>query len=278
MNKTIAQLMCLLLAMVGCGDEDARLIANAPPQPADHGADDRASTFKPVVQAPERSLSDAAWVDVMGVEVRQPEMLKHPERYAPWTSSRAMVVHDDRLFIVDEERDELVVMDRFSGQVRRRIVVGQRPRHVVVDADGAAWVTSQGAGTVSRIAPGASVVERVREVGLGPIGMGLEPDGTTLAVAVTGEAAVRLLDADSLQPLWSDRMTDGGRAVVVSGQPQKLTVTVAGKTGQVDRWILFRKGGAIEQVQHITPQLRASLPYQHKLSLGCDDRDALPSS
>ena len=66
----------------------------------------------------------------------------------PWTSGRALAMHDGQLFAVDQDNGMLVVSDAQSGRILRHIELGAMPEDVVVSAEGVAYVSVRGTGEV----------------------------------------------------------------------------------------------------------------------------------
>jgi YVTN family beta-propeller protein len=151
---------------------------------------------------------------------------------APWTSSRALAVDADSIYVADSLNGALVVLDRADLAVRRTVPVGLRPSHVAVGPDGAAWVAVRGAGTVVRVGPGSDSPDLTTSIGGEPFGVILSRDADL--VFVTDYAGGRLvtLDATSGAVL---RATPIGRllrglAVVGApgGEPALLVVQQSG--------------------------------------------------
>lgn len=113
---------------------------------------------------------------------------------APWLQGKGMKAHGNTLFVVDTDNGALVVVDRLSLAVQMTIAVGGRPEHVVIDSKGTAFVASRDAGTVSRVAWGASKPDAQFKVGLEPWGLALSADEKTLFVSLAGEDAIAALD------------------------------------------------------------------------------------
>ncbi|MEZ4268372.1 MAG: beta-propeller fold lactonase family protein [Myxococcota bacterium] len=115
---------------------------------------------------------------------------------AAWTSSRALAVHDDTLYVADDLNGALVVLDRATLTIRRTVPVGARPSHVAVGPDGAAWVAVRGAGTVVRVDPGATSPSLSVTVGGEPFGIVLSPEADR--VYVSDHAGGRLITLDAV--------------------------------------------------------------------------------
>ncbi len=160
-----------------------------PPQP---GVPDPGQLTEPVVAA--RALQP-------GTEV------------LPWTSSRALAVHRDTLYVVDRDNGRLVVLSREGGEILDEFEMGARPHHVVVAPDGTAWVTVRHDGTLVKVTPDGRTFRKV--VGGGPTALALSHDRRRLYVSLTESGRVVALDPNSLEESGSVSLTRP-RAVVTT--------------------------------------------------------------
>jgi YVTN family beta-propeller protein len=143
------------------------------------------------------------------------------------------VSHDDALlFVADADHDAVVVIDTARRQVLRQTKVARQPERVLVAADGAVYVTSRGARTVTKLTAGAVAVEATASVGAEPVGLALSADGKRLLVANSLSSTVSVLDAVTLAPL---------RELQVAGRPWALAESADGRRLFVTDFI----GGAL---------------------------------
>ena len=139
----------------------------------------------------------------------------------PRSSGSVAVSNDDALlFVVDADHDLLVVIDTKTRSVLRQTPVGRQPERVMVAPDGAVFVSSRGARTVSRLSKGGEVVEATATVGAEPVGLALSADQSQLLVANSRSGTVSMLDAKTLQVR---------REVEVGGQPWAVTAAPDGR-------------------------------------------------
>jgi DNA-binding beta-propeller fold protein YncE len=147
----------------------------------------------------------------------RPVALNNPN-YQPWTSGRSLTVHNDLVFVVNTEQNNLVVLNRLTGKIQRIIAVGNRPEQVVVAPDGTAFVTIRYGGSVARIAAGAKQVSHVAMVGVEPYGLALSPNTQTLYVTLSGEGSVVALQAKDLLAVGTIETDIHPRSIAVNPQ------------------------------------------------------------
>ena len=118
----------------------------------------------------------------------------------PGTSpvSGALVVtrDDSRILIADEDRDQLLILDRATKAITGRVALGDGPAHVVELANGNAAVTTRYGNTVVIVDVDRAEVVQTIAVGVEPYGLVELGDGR-LAVAVAGESALALIDLEA---------------------------------------------------------------------------------
>ncbi len=146
-----------------------------------------------------------------------PRALRSSAKPARWASSRAMALRGQTLYVVDQDNDALVVMDRESGRVIRSLALKDHPYHVIVGPDGAIYATERYAGSVVRIEPEGSAVSVRADVGGGPTSLAMSTLGDVLYVSLTESDAVVALDPATLQ--------ETGRAEVA--RPRAVTTTTS---------------------------------------------------
>lgn len=157
----------------------------------------------------------------------------------PWSSGRALAVHQSEVFVVDRDNGNLVVLDANNKlAVKRTIAVGARPEFVVVGPQGEAWVTVRHSGKVAFIAAGASTVTDTIAVGVEPIGLALTPDTTQVLVAVAGDKNLTVLDASThkiMQVLDTHQERPRAVTAVTSSKTNTLVVMVIDQNGRAQR-------------------------------------------
>ncbi|HIA03813.1 MAG TPA: hypothetical protein EYN66_18230, partial [Myxococcales bacterium] len=177
----------------------------------------------------------------------RPVSLNNPN-YQPWTSGRSLTVHEDLIFAVNTEQNNLVVMNRITGKIQRIIAVGSRPEQVVVAPDGTAFVTIRYDGSVARIEAGSKQVSHVTKVGVEPYGLALTPDAQTLYVALSGEDQVVALQSKDLLALGTIATDQRPRSVAVNPQGD---VYISQQFGGVTKILTDALSGAPMELQEM---------------------------
>jgi len=112
---------------------------------------------------------------------------------APASSAITVAQNDTLLLVAAEDHDQLLVVDRASRQVERRIDVGTGPTHVIVLPSGHAVVSNRYSHTLSVVDVANGTVTTTIAVGVEPIGM-TSLGGSRVAVALAGEEALAVVD------------------------------------------------------------------------------------
>jgi YVTN family beta-propeller protein len=100
-----------------------------------------------------------------------------------------------RLYVVCEDSDLVLVVDTHSGQVTERIKVGHRPKAIAVAPDGEAlYVSNEWDDTITEIGAHSLQPLRTLKAGWGPVGLTTDRTGKVLYVANTLGNDVSLLD------------------------------------------------------------------------------------
>lgn len=143
---------------------------------------------------------------------------------------------DSIIYVADADNARLTAIDTKTRDVLAHVDVGEAPERVLVADDGAVFVTNRGSRSVTRVAPGATMVEATAEVGAEPVGMALSPDGQRLYVANSMSGTLTVLEAKSLTPV--DELQVGGQPWAVSlladGRTAYVTDFLAGDVKVVD--------------------------------------------
>jgi YVTN family beta-propeller protein len=99
------------------------------------------------------------------------------------------------LYVVAEESNHLLVVDRDRKKVTNRIKVGNRPHSVVLDRDGkTAYISNQWSDNVSIVDLATFRVTDELKTGNGPAGISLSKDGQTLFVVNSYSSDISILD------------------------------------------------------------------------------------
>ncbi|MCC6334505.1 MAG: c-type cytochrome [Myxococcales bacterium] len=139
----------------------------------------------------------------------------------PKSSGSIAVSRDDALlFVADADHDRLTVIDTATRAVLRQTPLAKGPERVLVAPDGAIFVSSRGARTVSKLTADGAGVEATATVGAEPVGLALSSDLTQLFVANSMSGTISVLDAATLEPR---------REVTVGGQPWAVTAAADGR-------------------------------------------------
>ncbi len=176
------------------------------------------------------------------IELTSPDFGQEDMPYQPWTSGRSLAVHADEIFVAATEHDQVVVINRHTGAIKRIIEVGARPEQVVVGPDGTAYVTLRHASSVVSIAPDKSEVKEAAIVGVEPFGIALSPLGDTLFVSVSGEDRVVALEPGKLVKMYEWTVPNRPRGlaaksstdVVVAAQFGPAHQTYGKSTGTIE--------------------------------------------
>lgn len=101
----------------------------------------------------------------------------------------------DRLYVVAQEADELLVVDANKSKVLNNIRVGKYPHSVVVDNDNKrAYVSNQWADNISVIDLEKAAVVDTLKTGDGPAGLALSADGKSLFVVNSYSSNISVFD------------------------------------------------------------------------------------
>jgi YVTN family beta-propeller protein len=135
----------------------------------------------PAAASPETGQG-SDWSEVTGPHYRSPVDLK-------------LSPDGQRLYVVCEDSDLVLVVDTHSGQVTGRIKVGHRPKAIAVAPDGEAlYVSNEWDDTITEIDAYSLQPLRTLKAGWGPVGLTTDRTGKVLYVANTLGNDVSVLD------------------------------------------------------------------------------------
>jgi len=134
----------------------------------------------------------------------------------------------DRLYVVGQESNQLVVVDPEAGKVLNKIDVGERPHTVVLSRDGrSAYVSNQWADNIYEIdLAGGGVTDTLRG-GTGPAGMVISPDGDKLYCVNSYSSDISVFDLDTHQE--RRRLKAGNNPVSAAISPDGSEVYVSSR-------------------------------------------------
>ena len=136
-----------------------------------------------------------------------------------------------RLYVVCEDADSLIVVDTGTRAVLQEITVGRRPHDVAVSPCGSTlYVTNRMSGTLSVIDTATHRVTHELGVGHEPHGVLTDENGRRIFVLNAGDNTIAVLAADTLEIVnrlvagdgpWSLALRDEGRTLInTSVRPQ----------------------------------------------------------
>ena len=149
----------------------------------------------------------ATLADSIILEPKAPD--KNGKRYP---AGLALSPDGTRLYVAENLTDSLAVVDLASTRVIQRFGVERYPYGVVVDPQGAVYVSSWGGSTVAAFAPGASGLSSAGRMpgGRHPSAMQLSRDGSRLFVASGSTDRITVLDPRRRRTITSIVVTPPG--------------------------------------------------------------------
>jgi YVTN family beta-propeller protein len=134
----------------------------------------------------------------------------------------------DRLYVVGQESDQLVVVDPQAGKVLDKIGVGERPHTVVLSRDGrSAYVSNQWADNIYEINLANGEVSDTLKGGAGPAGMVLSPDGKQLYCVNSYSNDISIFSLDTHQE--RRRLKAGNNPVSATISPDGSEVYISSR-------------------------------------------------
>lgn len=145
--------------------------------------------------------------------------------YRPYLQGGSVTIDPSgkRLFALDDDRGELVVLDASALTVLRRTKVCERPEQVAVGASGRAFVTCRGDGKVVSLSKTGEVRASVF-LGGEPFGVALTPNGRSVLVTTVTKPRVVALSTTSLAELWTRDLPAEPRGVAIAADGSRATI------------------------------------------------------
>ncbi len=150
--------------------------------------------------------------------------ITNTEYYSPF--NLAVSENGERMYVVAEEGNVLLVVDSKKDKVVRKIKVGTRPHSVILNKDGSrAYVSNQWSNTVSVIDLKELEVVDTIATGDGPAGLALSADGGFLYVVDSYSSNLSVIDLKTKEEVR--RLTTGNNPTGIEATPDgsKLLVT-----------------------------------------------------
>lgn len=169
---------------------------------------------------------------------------------SPASGALAVTRDNGRILIADEDRDQLVILNRATKEITGTVALGDAPAHVVELSDGSAAVTTRYGNTVAIVDVGHATVTKTIPVGTEPFGLVEIADGV-LAVVLAGDAQVAVVDTKAgLVTRTIDLADTDPRAVALLADGSLYVSHMA--TGAFSRVRLDVAGGAATRVEVAT--------------------------
>ncbi|MFQ5571674.1 MAG: YncE family protein, partial [Rhodothermales bacterium] len=181
-----------------------------------------------------------------------------------YLSPRDLAVSPDgnRLYVVAEEAEALLIVSATEGTVLNRIALGKHPHSIVLSRDGqTAYVSNRWSDNVSVIDLSKGRVIRFLPTGNGPAGIALGPGGNYLYVANSYSDDLSVIDLESGRE--KKRLAAGNNPYAVRLSPDGQSLFV---TNRLSNPVAFRAPPVSEVTVVDTRSLRVT------------DRKAVPSA
>jgi DNA-binding beta-propeller fold protein YncE/cytochrome c peroxidase len=156
------------------------------------------------------------------------QTVHHPlQAHAPTASST--IVYDaarDRVCTVNPDHDSVSCLDARTLERVFEAEVGEHPRTLALDDDGALWVANDGASSISIVdASGAVSDELALPYGAHPFGIAKSPTEGVMFVAASGTGQLIAIDTTTRAILGSVDVGPSATGVAVSGDGERVLVT-----------------------------------------------------
>ena len=134
----------------------------------------------------------------------------------------------NRLYVVGQESNQLLVVDPLENRVLEKIGVGERPHTVALDPDGYnAYVSNQWSDNIYRIDLDAARVVDTLSGGSGPAGMVITPDQNYLYVVNSYSSDISIFELETFRE--KRRLKAGNNPVSVAVAPDGSEVYVSSR-------------------------------------------------
>ena len=151
----------------------------------------------------------------------------HLRRYAyqPYLQGGSVTMdpRGERIYALDDDRGELLLVDSTSLTVKRRTAVCDRPEQIVVAPSGRAFVTCRGDGKVVALDDAGTVVASTY-LGHEPFGIALSPTGRSVLVTTVTKPRVQALSTADLTTIWERDLPAEPRGIAISADGSRATV------------------------------------------------------
>jgi DNA-binding beta-propeller fold protein YncE/mono/diheme cytochrome c family protein len=125
----------------------------------------------------------------------------------PVSGALAVTRDNSRILVADEDRDQLLILDRASKQITGRVALGDGPAHVIELSDGSAAVTTRYGNSIAIVDVKNAALTKTIAVGTEPFGL-VEVKEGLVAVVLAGDASVALVDTGTGTSTKSFALTD----------------------------------------------------------------------
>ena len=144
----------------------------------------------------------------------------------------AVTSKGDRILVVAQESNELMVLDANEKKLVKSIKVGNRPNTVVIDkADKYCYVSNQWADNIYRIELDNLSITDTIKTGNGPAGLTISKDGAYLYVSNSFGNSLSVFDLSSLKEI--KRLDAGNNPAGANISPDGSTVYVTSRRGLI---------------------------------------------
>jgi YVTN family beta-propeller protein len=180
----------------------------------------------------------------------------------------ALSADGQALYVTNSVDDSLAVISTATNGLVRTIPLAGAPAAVAVGTDGRLWVTAQSGNRVSVVNAATGVIERQINVGRGPHGIAISPDGSRAYVTNTFDGTVSVISTTT----GTVTMT-----IDIGLGPTEIALTADG------RWVYvvdgFSNGVAVIETATLTVATRVSVGNEPTgLALSADGAKAYVAS
>ncbi len=128
-----------------------------------------------------------------------------------------------RIYALDDDRGELLVVDAETLKTTLRNKICDRPEQVVVSPSGTAFVTCRGDGKVVAVQAAGNIAAS-RFLGHEPYGIALSPDGRSVLVTTVTQPRVTALSTRDLATLWQRDLPAEPRGIAIAADGSRAVV------------------------------------------------------